>query len=124
MLSNPNPLLSGLLSNFETSLKQRKWENYSRTMEVMEIVSLVLIVTGIFTINVVTRLLYRSDLTFLPGVSRADVVPCDGRYHSSILYIKRNILTYLSLLLVTSINLISNVTVNFVPPRDIDLISS
>ena len=33
------------------------------------------------------------------------------RYHSSILYIKRNILTYLSLILVISMNLISNATV-------------
>jgi len=62
----------------------------SRAMEVIESVSLLLIVTGVITSNLVTRLLYR--------------------YHSSILYIKRNILTYLSLLLVTSINLICNAT--------------
>ena len=37
-----------------------------------------------------------------------------ARYHSSILYIKRNILTYLSMLLVLSMNLTSNATVIFV----------
>ena len=33
------------------------------------------------------------------------------RYHSSILYIRRNILTYLSMLLVISMNITSNSTV-------------
>ena len=33
------------------------------------------------------------------------------RYHSSILYIRRNILTYLSMLLVLSMNITSNATV-------------
>ena len=87
-------------------------------MEVIETVSVVLIVTGFITINLVTRLLYRWEweLFNLAG----DVVPvmlCCARYHSSILYIKRNILTYLSLLLVTSINLISNSTVGRPQPE-------
>ena len=36
---------------------------------------------------------------------------CLYRYHSSILYIRRNILTYLSMLLVLSMNITSNATV-------------
>lgn len=77
-------------------------------MEVMEAVSLGLILLGIVTSNLVTRLLYRS-IRATGELSDDNVIL---RYHSSILYIKRNILTYLSLLLVTSMNLTSNVTVS------------
>ena len=45
------------------------------------------------------------------------------RYHSSILYIRRNILTYLSMLLVISMNITSNSTVNGTAEGDIVLSS-
>ena len=83
-------------------------ESYSSAMEAMEAVSLGLILLGIVTSNLVTRLLYRS-IRPTGELSDDNVIL---RYHSSILYIKRNILTYLSLLLVTSMNLTSNVTVS------------
>ena len=60
-------------------------------MDFIHGVSLVLILLGLFSSNMVTWILYR--------------------YHSSILYIRRNILTYLSMLLVFCMNLTSNATV-------------
>ena len=49
------------------------------------------------------------------AVTRPGITEAWRRYHSSILYIRRNILTYLSMLLVLSMNITSNATVTSAP---------
>ena len=77
-----------------------------RGMSATEAASLVLVGAGLLCCNLVTNLLYRSGEVTRPGITEAW-----RRYHSSILYIRRNILTYLSMLLVLSMNITSNATV-------------
>ena len=81
-----------------------------RGMSATEAASLVLVGAGLLCCNLVTNLLYRSGEVTRPGITEAL-----RRYHASILYIRRNILTYLSMLLVLSMNITSNATVTSAP---------